>query len=73
MCYYIIHFSIKKHILSHHPKELLSLDEFIKVRTEVVKETLGSGQMNVDDTDAAPPGDEPPPGVETEGSKVDIR
>ena len=61
------YFSFKKHILNHHPKEILSLDEFIKLRTEVVKDQMVSAPMAVDD---APPGDEQPPGVESVGGKV---
>lgn len=58
-------FSFKKHILNNHPKEVLSLDEFIKLRTEVVNEA-GAAVVG----DDAPPGDEAPPGVE-DGTKVD--
>ena len=62
-----LHFSFKRHILNNHPKDILSLDEFIKLRTEVVNESGG----NIEGGDEAPPGDDAPPGIETDtGDKV---
>ncbi len=67
--------SFCEHVNKHHPKEILSLDEFLKVRTEVV----ASRNANAGEGDAAegregsaaketdlPPGesDEKPPGTE---------
>jgi hypothetical protein len=63
-----LYFSFKKHVLNHHPKEILSLDEFFKLRTEVVKET--DGPLIPEGDDAPPPGDEPPPGMEPSTDKV---
>lgn len=58
--------SFKKHVLHNHPKDILTLDEFIKLRTEVVNEAGGSLVG-----DEAPPGDDAPPGEDPpEGTKV---
>ncbi len=68
---YSHHFEKFKEHVNHkdrHPKDILSVDEFIKLRMEVVEElgvvepgTEGFG----DDSDVAPPGDdEAPPGVD---------
>ena len=48
-------FRLKDHINKHHPKEVLSLDEFLSLRQEVLKERAG---------DVAPGDDEAPPGEE---------
>lgn len=61
--------NFKKHVLNHHPKEILSLDEFFKLRTEVVKEQ--DGPLIPEGDDALPPGDEPPPGMEPNTDKSD--
>ncbi|KAL4238356.1 PRP39 pre-mRNA processing factor 39 [Mactra antiquata] len=61
--------NFKKHVLNHHPKDILSLDEFFKLRTEVVKEQGGSLVAGGDDD--APPGDEQPPGMEPNTDKGD--
>ncbi|XP_045164051.2 pre-mRNA-processing factor 39-like [Mercenaria mercenaria] len=67
---YSHHFdNFKKHVLNHHPREILSLDEFFKLRTEVVKET--DGPLIPEGDDAPPPGDEPPPGMEPSTDKGD--
>ena len=49
----------------HHPKDILSIDEFIKLRMEVV-EMLGVAESGIEEgDDDAPPGDDDaPPGVE---------
>ena len=56
----------------HHPKDIISLDEFIKFRLEVVaekgpvEETEGPIEGDEGDDDAPPGCDEaPPPGVDT--------
>ena len=48
-------------MLAHHPKEILDLDEFMKLRTEVVKE-MDPGLQ--EDGDERPPGLDVPPGEE---------
>ncbi|XP_052766184.1 pre-mRNA-processing factor 39-like isoform X2 [Mya arenaria] len=53
--------NFKKHVLNHHPKQILDLDEFIRLRLEVVSETDPSSLPPSDD---APPGEEAPPGIE---------
>jgi len=55
------------HIREHHPKELLSLDEFLKMRKEVVSSHTKPGDDDDDADNAAPPGmDDAPPGMEAE-------
>lgn len=61
-------FSFKKHVLNHHPRDILSLDEFFQMRTEVVREQ--DGPLIPEGDDAPPPGDEPPPGMEPNTDKV---
>lgn len=61
--------SFKKHVLNHHPRDILSLDEFFKLRTEVVKEQ--DGLLGREGDDALPPGDELPPGIEPSTDKVE--
>ncbi|XP_038073858.1 pre-mRNA-processing factor 39-like isoform X2 [Patiria miniata] len=66
---YSHHFEkFKEHIKKHHPKDSLSVDEFIKLRMEVV-EVLGVVEPGIEEGDEggddAPPGDDDaPPGVE---------
>ncbi|XP_022094617.1 pre-mRNA-processing factor 39-like isoform X2 [Acanthaster planci] len=66
---YSHHFEkFKDHISKHHPKDTLSVDEFIKLRMEVV-DALGVAESGLDEGDEAgddaPPGDDDaPPGVE---------
>lgn len=67
---YSHHFdNFKKHVLNHHPRDILSLDEFFKLRTEVVKEQ--DGVLGREGDDALPPGDELPPGIEPSTDKSD--
>ena len=61
------YYRFKKHVLAHHPKEILDLDEFLKLRTEVVKE-MDPGLQ--EDGDELPPGMDLPPGEEGIGGKV---
>lgn len=74
LCYYVdnlLKFEIEilccrfcSHVNEHHPKDILGLDEFLKLRKEVVaekKEEETSTGMGADDPEA-PPGVEPPPG-----------
>ena len=62
-----MYYRFKKHVLAHHPKEILDLDEFLKLRTEVVKE-MDPGLQ--EDGDELPPGMDLPPGEEGIGGKV---
>ena len=63
------YYRFKKHVLAHHPKEILDLDEFLKLRTEVVKE-MDPGLQ--EDGDELPPGMDLPPGEEGIGGKVTL-
>ncbi|XP_067680617.1 pre-mRNA-processing factor 39-like [Haliotis asinina] len=55
--------NFKKHVMENHPKDILSLDEFLKLRQEVVK--AGTGKVEEDDAGAeVPPGEDAPPGVD---------
>lgn len=59
---YSHHFDrFKKHVLAHHPKEILDLDAFFNLRTEVVKE-MDPGLQ--EDGVERPPGMDAPPGEE---------
>ena len=57
----------------HNPKEILSLDDFLKLRQDVVAKASGIDEEDEDTVppgDVAPPGEEDvPPGMET-GGKV---
>lgn len=71
---YSHHFeNFKHHVYIHHPKEIMSLDDFFKLRKEVVAKT--DAPEDDEDADAGliinPPGEEVPPGMETEGGKSD--
>ena len=64
-CFY----RLKDHINKHHPKEVLTLDEFLKLRQEVVKDkSTGDGTAEASaagtEEDDAPPGEDVPPGEE---------
>lgn len=70
--------SFKHHVLSHHPKEILTLDNFLLLRKEVV---VGTSELNPEEEAAGddgppgvigPPGEDAPPGMEVEGEKVSI-
>ncbi len=77
--------SFCEHIRSQLPKDILSLDEFLRLRQEVVssKPEVAIPEAAVDseappgaeeeapsgDEDEAPPGEEAPPGI-TEAAKV---
>lgn len=70
-------FSFKHHVETHHPKEILSLDDFLKLRKEIVNKTILTGDDDENVLDEGPPafigppGLEVPPGMEdTEGGKV---
>ena len=63
-------FSFKSFVNSHHPKEILTLDEFFKLREEVLAKKSDSSAEEEDGSDEQPPGEEAPPGVESEGGKV---
>ncbi|KAL5009095.1 hypothetical protein ScPMuIL_014676 [Solemya velum] len=71
---YSHHFeNFKKHVTNHHPKEILSLDDFFKMRREVVaKAPTPDGEEEVPE-DGPPPvigpaPEELPPGMEREGT-----
>lgn len=69
---YSHHFdNFKSFVNSHHPKEILSLDEFFKLREEVLAKKSDSSAEEEDALDEQPPGEEAPPGVESEGGKSD--
>ena len=69
--------SFSKLIKEYHPKKLLSLDEFLQIRREVIKPTSEGHTIEEDVTSAEieamappglddlPPGEDPPPPVET--------
>ncbi|XP_041352818.1 pre-mRNA-processing factor 39-like isoform X2 [Gigantopelta aegis] len=58
---YSHHFdNFKKHVEDHHPKEILSLDEFLKLRQEVVKDAQDGDELATE----GPPGTDSPPGVD---------
>ena len=66
----------KEHIKKHHPKDSLSVDEFIKLRMEVVDD-LGVPESGIEDADdggdEAPPGDDDaPPGVDDGPPGLDL-
>lgn len=69
----MVFFSFKKHVTNHHPKEILSLDDFFKMRREVVaKAPTPDGEEEVPE-DGPPPvigpaPEELPPGMEREGT-----
>ncbi|XP_076099638.1 pre-mRNA-processing factor 39-like isoform X1 [Mytilus galloprovincialis] len=70
--------SFKHHVETHHPKEILSLDDFLKLRKEIVNKTILTGDDDESVMDEGPPafigppGLEVPPGMEdTEGGKCD--
>ncbi|XP_041035835.1 pre-mRNA-processing factor 39-like [Carcharodon carcharias] len=59
---YSHHFEkFKEHVQNYSPKDILSTDEFLKLRSEVVT----SLTVAEADCDEGPPGDDPPPGVGT--------
>ncbi|XP_067831781.1 pre-mRNA-processing factor 39-like isoform X2 [Heptranchias perlo] len=59
---YSHHFEkFKEHVQSYSPKDILSTDEFLKLRSEVVTSLTATEA----DSDDGPPGDDPPPGVGT--------
>ncbi|XP_072102043.1 pre-mRNA-processing factor 39-like [Mobula birostris] len=59
---YSHHFEkFKEHVQSYSPKDILSTDEFLRLRSEVVT-SLAAAEG---DSDEGPPGDDPPPGVGT--------
>lgn len=70
--------SFKAHINKHHPKDVLDLDEFLRVRQEVVVKTHN---YTGDDEDVGldvalgidgPPGTDAPPGMDTSVSARQI-
>lgn len=75
---YSHHFeNFKHHVLSHHPKEILTLDNFLQLRKEVV---VGTSELNPEGEgvgddgppgEVGPPGEDAPPGMEIEGEKSD--
>ena len=76
---YSHHFeSFKHHVETHHPKEILSLDDFLKLRKDIVNKSTSPTEdddQGLDDGPPmfiGPPGLEVPPGMEdTEGGKSD--
>lgn len=50
----------------HHPKDILSLDEFLSLRKIVIIKTQSAGDAVADDDDITDDrmGNEPPPGVD---------
>ncbi|XP_051901046.1 pre-mRNA-processing factor 39-like [Pristis pectinata] len=66
---YSHHFEkFKEHVQSYSPKDILSTDEFLRLRSEVVT-SLAATEA---DSDEGPPGDDPPPGVgSTDQEKAD--
>ncbi|PVD26290.1 hypothetical protein C0Q70_13961 [Pomacea canaliculata] len=77
---YSHHFdSFKAHINKHHPKDVLDLDEFLRVRQEVVVKTHN---YTGDDEDVGldvalgidgPPGTDAPPGMDTSIDEAEIK
>ncbi|ESO85389.1 hypothetical protein LOTGIDRAFT_229414 [Lottia gigantea] len=75
---YSHHFdSFKNHIMKHHPKETVELDEFLRLRQEVVRQAKDDhvddgGGEDVSTTTDAPPGTtiDAPPGVEDTQSSL---
>ena len=61
-----IFFRFVAHVKSHAPKDLLSLDEFLKLRMEHVKKRSQQATEEEEAADGGPPGDEAPPGSEEE-------
>ncbi|XP_069114991.1 pre-mRNA-processing factor 39-like isoform X1 [Argopecten irradians] len=69
---YSHHFdNFKQHVYMHNPKEILSLDDFLKMRQDVVAKSTTPDEEDEDAVpsgDVAPPGEEDvPPGMETDG------
>ena len=59
------HLSFKEFINSHHPKDILDVDEFLRLRNQVFASKSALHTADVDDTDSPPAGvEEPPPGLE---------
>lgn len=58
---------------TNHPKDILTLDEFLKLRQEVVSAASATPAPDgAEDEDAAPPGvDEGPPGVDDTPPGID--
>lgn len=68
---YTTHFeSFQAHVNAHPPTKVLSIDEFLKVRQEVLQQKKSFEQTASDD--AAPPGEDldAPPGEESEAIKA---
>ncbi|XP_064599898.1 pre-mRNA-processing factor 39-like [Liolophura sinensis] len=63
---YSHHFdNFKLHVESNHPKDILTLDEFLKLRQEVVSSASSTPALDGVEEEEAPPGvDDGPPGVD---------
>ncbi|KAK7483566.1 hypothetical protein BaRGS_00025240 [Batillaria attramentaria] len=79
---YSHHFdNFKAHINKHHPKEILDLDEFMKVRQEVVAKAHNYSGDPDDDAELestalgidAPPGADAPPGLDPMVDEAEIK
>jgi hypothetical protein len=53
---------LKDHINKNHPKDVLSLDEFLALRQEVLKENAGEGAGAPGEEDVPPGEEDLPPG-----------
>ena len=69
---YSQHFdSFCTHIKQHHPKNLVSLDEFLRLRKEIAKPTVEGHKVEdggEGDGEMCPPGEDVPPGEEEKGT-----
>ncbi|KAK3598661.1 hypothetical protein CHS0354_020419 [Potamilus streckersoni] len=69
---YSHHFdTFKRHVFKHHPKEILTLDEFLKLRKEVVKKSKSPSTVEDGGDEDGSSGEDVPPGMETEGGVCD--
>ncbi|KAL8583545.1 hypothetical protein ACOMHN_054861 [Nucella lapillus] len=77
---YSHHFdNMKTHIMTHHPRDVLDLDEFLRVRQEVVSKShnyeeddeagLESAALGIDE----PPGADAPPGLDSAVDDAEIK
>lgn len=62
----VINCSFKQHVQGNNPKDILVLDEFLKMRSKVVakrKPTAPTPVVEGED-EGAPPGEDVPPGID---------
>ena len=70
----IVCISFQAHVNGNPPNKILSVDEFLKIRQEVLQQLKTSEQSPTAADDAAPPGEDidAPPGEESEQVKIAV-